>query len=401
MKTIRIPSKINRDDLALFFWSVAIFSYFVQFPFYFFSYLIIPNIALFLALKLSEGMDKRVSIKWKIFFLLFFMYLMVMAVVSVIHKTPIVNIFRFFLILSTIPLFSSLKYQNRFRRETNVFIFLAVIKCLSLLFLALLVIVLGTYGPLRQWASSYGIGDDIYIDPGTHLVRVQVHGNGILPMAYLLHLYLPKRNERKWRWETAILLLGVITAGNAAFIMALGMYYFVKMVKYIFLVDASLWRKAVCLLALLLATAVGIYYIISQLSLKAVYSNVKRALQLRVLLETNLLFGSGLGNYIESFEGAIYYELQTLYIFNQIGLVGLTAFFALIFSRFVGRGKTATFLFLIYLVYSFWNPYCFDTTEMIVLALIFGNRLHKKLSPREQALLLLTRMRLTAKPVNI
>ena len=33
-------------------------------------------------------------------------------------------------------------------------------------------------------------------------------------------------------------------------------------------------------------------------------------------------------------------------------------------------GRYEMMLFLIYLLYTFWNPYCFDSTEMIVVSLL-------------------------------
>ena len=391
MKKFSVPIKYKRDDVALFFWSAAVFSYFFQFPFSFLSYLIIPCMICFLLLKLSKGLDRKAKPGWLLLFIVYLGDLLLMAAISVVKAAPIANIIRFLLILSAIPLFCILKYDPAFKKEVNVFMALAVVKCLLLLFFAFLVIAMGSHETLRNWVQREQLGD-IYIDVGTHVPRVQVQGNGILPMAYFIHLYLPKRNKRLWYFYTAALLMGVLTAGNSAFMLALGIYYFVFATKYILVSDASPTRKFICLILLFMAGMVGLLYIVSQLSIKALYSNAVRLLQARTLLQTNVLIGNGLGSYInatalKSYEGAVYFELQTLYIFNQIGLLGLGGFYALLFSRIAKNGAVALFLFIIYLAYSFWNPYCFDTTEMIVVFLLLGNSMEKRKTSKELALM--------------
>ena len=65
-----------------------------------------------------------------------------------------------------------------------------------------------------------------------------------------------------------------------------------------------------------------------------------------------------------------YFELQTLYVLHQIGLLGLLIFYALVYYQVARFGREALVLFTIYLIYTFWNPYCFDTTEMLTLIML-------------------------------
>ena len=121
-------------------------------------------------------------------------------------------------------------------------------------------------------------------------------------------------------------------------------------------------------------------YLLKQIEQKADVSNQTRVEQAGVLLDANIIIGEGLGNYIEAstptreYNGDIYFEMQTLYIINQIGIVGVLLFYSTIFVNIKKQGTEKLILYTIYLIYSFWNPYCFDTTQMIVTLLIINMR---------------------------
>ena len=99
--------------------------------------------------------------------------------------------------------------------------------------------------------------------------------------------------------------------------------------------------------------------------------------QARVLLDTNWLFGKGVGNSIKantsfvSYNGNMYFELQTLYIFNQIGIIGLLSFYILTFAPLIRKNNAEKVIaYIAFLAYTFWNPYCFDSNHIIALILI-------------------------------
>ena len=68
----------------------------------------------------------------------------------------------------------------------------------------------------------------------------------------------------------------------------------------------------------------------------------------------------------------MYFEMQTLYIINQIGIVGILLFYSLVFVNVKKQGIEKVIVYVIYLIYSFWNPYCFDTTQIIATILIIN-----------------------------
>ena len=121
-------------------------------------------------------------------------------------------------------------------------------------------------------------------------------------------------------------------------------------------------------------------YSIRVMDTKAAFANAVRFSQAEILLDTNIVLGDGLGHAVSGigfgrvYNGNIYFELQTLYIFNQIGATGIFLFYALTFLLCMdSRQKMKAYL--IYLVYTFWNPYCFDSTHIIAL-LIISNALN-------------------------
>ena len=117
---------------------------------------------------------------------------------------------------------------------------------------------------------------------------------------------------------------------------------------------------------------------------KSATSNIVRIEQARILLDTNPAIGDGLGHQIYGTAGShiysgdnTYFELQTLYIFNQIGTIGLILFYVLTISVFLGKQRPfMLYLYLSYLIYSFFNPYCFDSTHIMVMVLISNSNLN-------------------------
>ena len=106
---------------------------------------------------------------------------------------------------------------------------------------------------------------------------------------------------------------------------------------------------------------------------KAGYSNAVRKDQAEILLSGNIITGNGVGNTITAktkyrdYSGADYFEVQTLYVINQIGIIGYSLFLILTFGLLLKRKNSfaLVFIYFTYLAYTFFNPYCFDTTHMI------------------------------------
>lgn len=355
--------------VSLIMWGAAIFSYFFQFPFKSISNLIIPCLGVFLVCRLKDLRFDKKSLFMLICLLIWLTFSMAMALAN---DTGITRIIRFLFILIAI-VFCSFIQTDDFKTEIDIFVWLAIGKSLLLIAIALTMVMIGDHSFIRYWAQTNELGD-IYMWV-RWAPKVQVQGNALLLIAFFMEYYKKKRISI----NLGILLLGVLCAGNFAYILGLGLFIIFLISKEVIpLVRNNSYVVKIVIGLLVMAYVVVMPYLMTKIEEKAEVSNQTRVDQIEILLDANLVIGEGLGNHIvaststRDYDGAIYYELQTLYILNQIGIVGLLFFYTTLFLNLNKRGYEKVVLYLIYLVYTFWNPYCFDTTQMIATLLIMN-----------------------------
>lgn len=364
---------IKRVDVikifSLIMWGTAIFAYFFQFPFKNIAGLIIPCLAVYLLLKINKLQFDQKTVFLLICFLICLTCSVAMALTS---GTGITRIIRFLFVLLAI-VFCSFVDEKNFKAESNIFVTLAVLKSVVIIAIALTLLMVGDFSFLRNWAWNNELGDIYFLN--RFVPKVQVQGNALLLIALIVE-YIQKD---RITWKLLIILAGILFAGNFAYILGLGLfivYILAKKVLPILRVNNTYMKALIGIVVV--AYLVMVPYLVGKIEEKADVSNQTRVEQAAVLLDTNLFIGSGLGNYIEAstptrdYDGDIYFELQTLYIINQIGIVGLVLFYAIIFKNIAKKGSEKVVLYLIYLIYAFWNPYCFDTTQMIATLLIIN-----------------------------
>jgi hypothetical protein len=246
---------------------------------------------------------------------------------------------------------------------------------LALIVVYIIFLYTGTFTVLRNFALNGGFGD-IYSFGGVFL-RVQVHGNALLVVAFMLSVMKRQKIGALNVW----LFAGVFVAGNFAFLLGTALflaYYFFrktyesKKMWYINIIPFLLFTVTICMF---------LYpYVKRQFEQKSQYSNIVRIEQAEVLLSGTIIRGNGIGNSItaktsnRNYEGALYYELQSFYIINQIGVIGYLIFmFSTIYTfYYLAKNKKMLIVYFIYLFYSFWNPYCFDSTHMFAVILLLN-----------------------------
>ena len=355
--------------VSLLMWGLAVFSYFFQFPFKSISSLIIPCLAVFLVCRLKDlKFDKK-----PLFLLICLLtWLTFSAAMSLANDTGITRIIRFLFIIIAI-VFCSFIQTDDFRNEIDVFVWLATGKSLLLIAIALTIIIIGDYTFIRNWSQLNGLGDIYFLTRWAP--KVQVQGNALLLIAFIAEY----KKREKLSLKLGVILLGILCAGNFAYILGLGLFVVFEAAKKLIPIvkkNSAIVKVAIALI--LLAYVVVMPYLMTKIEEKTELSNQARAEQTEVLMDANIVIGEGLGNYIKvstptrNYDGDIYFELQTLYILNQIGVVGLLFFYTTLFLNLGKRGYESVVLYLIYLVYTFWNPYCFDTTQMIATLLIIN-----------------------------
>lgn len=355
--------------LTTVLWTAAVIGYFFQFPVSFLAVLITPCGVAYVLLQFP----KYFLLKNKVYLTLlgaFFVYLGYSVVEALVWGTEFVRVLRFGAILALLPL-CCLIHEGEFETKWKILFRLAVAKAGVLLLIWLALLIVGDYTAFRDWAWENGFGD-IYLLSRWN-AKVQVHGNALLLVAFIVDYSRKKR----FTIQNGIVLAGILAAGNFAFILGVGAFFAWQGFTWVREKKISKCTVAAVLVCGLL---LGAPYVAGKIVQKAEVSNKTRLEQAQVLLNANPLIGEGLGNYIRAqtstrnYDGDLYFELQTLYIYNQVGLFGLGLSYYLTVLPLWRKGRSRVLLYLIYLVYSFWNPYCWDMTHIITLQILMNTQ---------------------------
>lgn len=355
--------------VQLCLWTLALVGYFFQFPFSKLASLITPCIVVYIILEFPNWKIPR-NTKYQYVLLIYIVFLLAEIIRSVVNAVPVGRIARFAAILLLLPACCWIK-TCRSEEKRKVFIALAVVKSIIIICIAVCVAIQGDFREWRNWAWSNGLGDIYFFN--RWMPKVQVQGNALLVMAFIVEIL----RKRKTTICSVIILVGILVAGNFAYILGAGAFSIFMLGKPLYQkVKSGKISRQTVVIVFVIIIVLTMPYVISKVQQKAETSNLTRYEQVLVLMDTNPLWGKGLGNVVQAvtstrvYDGDIYFELQTLYIVNQIGFVGLLlAYFLTMYPLFMPP-KNRLYIYLIYLLYSFWNPYCWDTTHMITLILI-------------------------------
>lgn len=355
-----------------FVWCFLLLSYFLQVPFRPLSKFISVFSLVFLVLTYRDWINpfKRPL------FCLYAIYIGLCIFISAFNPNVVMGkIFRFSEILFFIPLFFCIDETSDEKFYSKSFVRIAFLKAVVIFIIYGIVIKTGAFTAVRVYATQNGWGD-IYSFGTLYKTRVQVQGNALLVMACFTAFY----RKDKLLYKVA-LLAACLIAGNKAFLIGLFLFIVYFCISWLFDTEKIYnFDLKICffLFCCLLAMPVLIKSVDSILKEKSDYSNVVRKDQAEVLLSGNVITGNGVGNTITTkttyrdYTGNDYFELQTLYIINQIGIFGYLLFLVLTFGLCLKHKNPyfLCFVYFSYLAYSFFNPYCFDTTHMMVGFLI-------------------------------
>ena len=364
-------------SIRLCLFAGALFCYYFQFPFKGVSRYIIPFLAVYLILSFGI-IIKNINITNLLLISIYYIYISIILVVSAFRYIEPGRILRFCIILSVLPLFFFVTFYDAKNKLFKIFIILSILKALSQVVVYLLILKLGTYMPLRDFVQTNDMGD---IYPYLNIfMKIQVRGTPLLLFAAMSYFEI----KRKCDWIFFLLLIGVLLSGNFAFILGLLCFFIFKVYDYI-IVNKAVFaiRVSISLLLLLLIGILLLPFFKKEVESKSKFSNVVRIEQANALISGNIISGNGFGNVIEArgrfinYSGNIYFELQSLYIINQFGALGFLYLNFIIFYFLSHTKKNITRLYFLYLLYSFWNPYCFDTTHMMVIAILVNIEMPK------------------------
>ena len=341
--------------------------YFLQVPFRPLAKFI-SVFALFFAL---INLKKWIQIFKQPLFCLYCLYISICIFCVIFNSNiNIRKVVRFSEIFLMIPLFFCIDESKNSNFYSKVFVRIAFLKAIVLFSIYGIIVKTGSYSAIRAYGHLKGWGD-IYSFGSMFLTRVQVQGNALLVMAFFTACY--KRDKIFYR---VALFLACLIAGNKAYLIGIFLFVLYFFVSWLFTTRKNYnFNFKVCFLLLcsMMSFPVIIDKANSILEEKAGYSNAVRKDQAEVLLSGNIITGNGVGNTITAktkyrdYSGADYFEVQTLYVINQIGIIGYFLFLCLTFGLLLKRKNSfaLVFIYFSYLAYTFFNPYCFDTTHMI------------------------------------
>lgn len=225
---------------------------------------------------------------------------------------------------------------------------------------------------------SHGLGD-VYPKYG-NFYAIQLRGTAILPFIFMLS-FITDLFKSKIKLYRFILILGIIISGNFSYLLGLVVFFCIIFFNKSYTLQS--WSHNFIKLAVLIIF-IGPFllnFVDKQIEEKKEVSNATRIDQAEVLIRDlsssplTLLFGKGLGNNIEvktkyrDYSNADYYELQTLYFFNQLGIIPFILF--IIYNVYCTikyvKSRKGYILYISYLIYACANPYLLDTTQVVVI----------------------------------
>lgn len=368
-------SKISYNDIkTICWWTINIILVWTAIlkPFTFFS-----NIAVFI---LSIYAWKNLSINNKKILQIAILIIAGLSGYSIILQNQPSNIVRFALIIYFICIAYYIKLPRHLVEKGLKWTTIPYCVLLILFEIYLILFFDSSNLPtLRFTTVSKGIGD-IYPKYG-FFYAIQLVGTAAIPFVFMLSLVdqnLFRYNRNKYR---LLLLAGVITAGNFGYIVAIALFILFLNLRNKMTYKKWLNRIIIVCIALIVIGPSTVKFVEDTWESKKEESNATRLDQTNVLIKNmsdNLMtvfFGKGLGNQVNvktkfrDYSDSQYFELQTLYFLNQMGIIPFVAF--VLFNlwatiKFV-RNYKLRLLYLAYIIYSVTNPYILNTNQIVVI----------------------------------
>lgn len=378
---------ITKDNILVFFFTSVVFILTRQVPFS--NYSFIANICLFglIILGISWNKEFHLTSSYNSIVIIIFWTILLFGYSVLVQDNNIGLATRFLAIVLCLFLAYWVKIPKSF---IKIFFFFIIIQCLFLIILELYLILyldLRSYIPLRLFFKSNNWGDIHSFYGGFY--KIQLKGNALIPFAFYLTL-LSDFTVKYKRLIQVVLLLGIIIAGNFAFLIATflfisGWYIFRNLRKKEIIKRAIIYSIVIALLF------GSILAFINDTMSKKDTSIGAREDQTELLITnlcdnaTTLLFGKGLGNTIDintqyrNYKDMVYYELQSLYFLNQLGLINFIIFIGLSTYLAIKKivDKDLLFVYFCYIIYSVTNPYILDTNQVIVILVLTNLHIHR------------------------
>lgn len=213
------------------------------------------------------------------------------------------------------------------------------------------------------------------------MYKIQLKGAAIIPFVYMLSYIIDVFPVKYKQLLRVMYLMGIIISGNFAYLVSIFTFHLIN--PFLGKQKKSYFYKRYFAYSLILICSFSfiISFVSKTLEDKKEISNATRFDQANVLfsdmMESPLTFfmGKGLGNTVDvvtsfrDYTGATYYELQSLYFLNQMGVIPFTLFILanICFVLKFIKNNHLKLLYCAYIIYAVTNPYILDTTQVVVI----------------------------------
>ncbi|WP_233964981.1 polymerase [Pectobacterium versatile] len=382
--------KVNNDGLIAIPFIIFLFILSRMFPLMSYSWLMNIALIFFFILKTPSIFNGVKNNKTVIFFIII---LSVHGLYSLFLNNDPSLVIKFYFVLIFILFSYFCAFNSLF--IVNAFIFIMSIQAIVVISIAIFLMVVfrdGNYLVVRAYFLDSGYGD-VYTY-GSGFYRVQLKGNALLPFSFMISELLRSLYKDKYKISSSLLFVSCIFAGNFAFYISI----FIFIVFSVFGKNRNIYNnvdkrkmrfilKIALGLILLSSFPLIIRYAISVIEMKSFGAGSSLGVrydQFYVLISDMLktwhstVFGSGLGNLINvqtaerNYSDNVYYELQTVYFLNQLGIVLFISFVLLnvILSIRYVKSRIFIFIYCLYCAYAVTNPYILDSNQIVVIVIL-------------------------------
>jgi wzy len=327
------------------------------------------------AIGISSKKTIKLIFMWSIFLLVY---------ATLIRENSINLVFRFYIIIICLllshwvhlPLLSTKKIFFSFIL-LQCFVLIAIEAIMNIFFSV------NNYLPFRFFFMEQGWGD-VYTYDG-FFYRVQIKGNALISFAFFL-TFLKDYTFKYKRILQIILLISSVIAGNFAYL--IGIFVFIVFWYLFNNLHKRKFRNRIIIFSFLFTLSIGsiIEYTLEILDRKSGYSLGTRSDQVDVLIKdaqkdiSTFLLGKGLGNNVmiktsfRDYTDNLYFEIQAMYFFNQLGLVNSLIFISFLLFLAIKKifYKDLLFIYFCYIIYGITNPYILDTTQATVILILIS-----------------------------
>lgn len=375
---------IKKHYISLIFFSLVVLFLTRQIILMRYSFVINIFLLLFFIINsksIIRNISSNILIRTTVSFILILLLLMVLY--SLCLRNDPLLITRFFIILVSLLLAYFVKPHVEY---ISIFVFFITLQALLVITFELILILFfdyESYLPIRMYFLNNNLGD-IYTING-NFWKIQIRGNALLPFAFFISMIYYEGKKKKF--FSGIFLLAILCAGNFAFILGIILFtvlYYMYKTKWTI---QKIAQNSLFGIIFFLIVSIPLFnYFTKVVKYKSISSNPIRIDQAKVLINNmnenlgTIIFGQGLGNVLNvktqwrDYTGDIYFELQSLYILNQVGILFFVLYVIvnIIFTKYSIKYPQLLIAYFSYIFYAFFNPYFLDTNHIVVIIILLS-----------------------------